>query len=126
MNALTQLPAFAPVPRAVPTPQAVPSRPLALDGLATKDLDPPKSNWALPIDRPPFHAYPMISSNVFTFGGLKVDRHARVLNRDGYAIPRLYAAGEIIGTYYGNYAGATSVMKGATFGRIGGRHAAQG
>ena len=61
-------------------------------------LAPPKSNWALPIDRAPFHAYPVISSNVFTFGGLKVDRHARVLSRDGYPIPKLYAAGEIIVT----------------------------
>ena len=98
--------------------------PLKLDGLATRGLQPPKSNWALPIDRAPFHAYPIISSNVFTFGGLKVDRHARVLDLDGYPISGLYAAGEIIGTYYHNYTGATSVLKGATFGRLAGLHAA--
>src|SRR6202012_5556493 len=89
--------------------------PLALDGRATEGLHPPKSNWALPLDRAPFHAYPIMSANVFTFGGLKVDRHSRVLNLDGDPITGLYAAGEIIGTYYNNYTGATSVLKGATF-----------
>lgn len=98
--------------------------PLAVDGLATRGLSPVKSNWARPIDRAPFHAYPMISSNVFTFGGLKIDPMARVLNRDGDVIPGLYAAGEVVGMYYRNYTGATSVMKGAVFGRIGGEHAA--
>jgi tricarballylate dehydrogenase len=102
-----------------------PWKPLELDGLATQGLAPRKSNWAHRLDEPPFHAYPVISSNVFTFGGLKVDAQARVLNRQGDPIPGLYAAGEIIGTYYGNYTGATSVLKGAVFGRIAGAHAAK-
>ena len=67
----------------------------------------------------------MISSNVFTFGGLKIDAAARVLNTDGDAIAGLYAAGEVVGLYYRNYTGATSVMKGAVFGRLGGEHAAR-
>jgi tricarballylate dehydrogenase len=99
-------------------------KPLVLDGLATHGLSPRKSNWAHPLDQPPFHAYPVISSNVFTFGGLKVDERGRVLNRDGDPIRGLYAAGEIIGTYYKNYTGATSVLKGAVFGRLAGRDAA--
>jgi tricarballylate dehydrogenase len=99
-------------------------KPLMLDGQATHGLTPPKSNWAHPLDEPPFHAYPIISSNVFTFGGLKVDPQARVLNSNGDPIPGLYAAGEIIGTYYRNYTGATSVLKGAVFGRLAGNHAA--
>lgn len=99
-------------------------KPLQLDGLATRGLSPPKSNWAHPIDRAPYHAYPIISSNVFTFGGLKVDGRARVLNSQGEAIPGLYAAGEIIGSYYRNYTGATSVLKGAVFGKIAGADAA--
>ena len=97
--------------------------PLAVDGVCTQGLEPRKSNWALPIDTPPYHAYPIISANVFTFGGLKVDAHARVLDSDGAPIPGLYAAGEIIGTYYHTYTGATSVLKGAVFGRAAGRHA---
>ena len=100
------------------------SRPLEVDALATRGLNPPKSNWATPLNESPFHAYPVISSNVFTFGGLKVDAQARVLNRDGDAIPGLYAAGETIGMYYGTYTGATSVLKGMVFGRIAGAVAA--
>ncbi len=99
-------------------------KPLVLDGLATQGLTPVKSNWAHPLDRAPFHAYPIISSNVFTFGGLKVDSRARVLNQEGDAISGLYAAGEIIGSYYRNYTGATSVLKGAVFGRLAGVDAA--
>lgn len=37
----------------------------------------------------PFHAYPIISSNVFTFGGLKIDPSARVLNSDLLKFKRL-------------------------------------
>ena len=98
--------------------------PLTLDALATQGVTPPKSNWAHPLDEPPFHAYPVISSNVLTFGGLKVDRDARVLNQQGDPIPGLYAAGEVVGLYYKNYVGATSVLKGAVFGRFAGTHAA--
>lgn len=95
-------------------------RPLELDHLSTAGLHPPKSNWAVPIDEAPFHAYPIISANVFTFGGLKIDPHARVLNGDGEVIEGLYAAGEIIGTFYRHYPGATSVLKGLVFGRLAG------
>jgi tricarballylate dehydrogenase len=101
-------------------------RPLELDGLSTQGLYPPKSNWAVPLDQAPFHAFPIISSNVFTFGGLKIDSFARVLSAHGEPIRNLYAAGEIVGTYYRHYTGATSVMKGLVFGRIAGSHASDG
>ena len=93
---------------------------MALDGLATDGLVPRKSNWARPIDRPPFLAWPIIAANCFTFGGLKIDPQARVLNADGEAIPGLYAAGETAGLYYRSYTGSTSVMRGAVFGRLAG------
>jgi tricarballylate dehydrogenase len=99
--------------------------PLELDHLSTEGVVPPKTNWAHPLDEPPFHAYPVISSNVLTFGGLKVDTHARVLNQQGDVIRGLYASGEVVGLYYTNYTGATSVMKGAVFGRFAGMHAAE-
>lgn len=100
-------------------------KPLELDHLATTGLEPKKSNWARPIDRPPFCAYPIISSNVLTFGGLKVNAKAQVLHSSGRGIPGLYAAGEVLGLYYRNYTGATSVLKGAVFGRIAGIDAAR-
>ena len=78
----------------------------------------------VPLDTPPFHAYPIISANTFTLGGLKVNAQAQVVDRDGVALPGLYAAGETMGIYYGRYAGATSVLRGAVFGRKAGEHAA--
>ncbi|WP_270889329.1 FAD-dependent oxidoreductase [Pedococcus sp. 5OH_020] len=98
-----------------------PTRP---DGLATTGLTPPKCNWAKPIEVAPFEAYPVIAANVFTFGGLKVDATSRVVDRDGRTIAGLYAAGEMTGLYYSNYTGSTSVLRGATFGKIAGAHAA--
>jgi tricarballylate dehydrogenase len=97
--------------------------PRTLDGLATVGLSPVKSNYAVPLDTPPYHAYPIISSNTFTFGGLKVDVNAQVVNNDGELMPGLYAAGETVGIYYGKYPGATSVLRGAVFGRRAGEHA---
>lgn len=103
-----------------------PFDPAAADGrLRTRGISPRKSNFARPLDRPPFIAYPMISSNVFTFGGLKINSRSQVLNLDGEPIPGLYAGGEAIGMYFGRYTGATSVLRGIVFGRIGGRAAAQ-
>ena len=94
------------------------------DGLATTGLVPPKSNWAKPIAESPFEAYPVMAANVFTFGGLKVDAESRVIDRDGRALPGLFAAGEMTGLYYSNYTGSTSVLRGAVFGRIAGGNAA--
>ena len=100
--------------------------PLAVDGLGTgPSFAPRKSNWSRPLTRPPFLAYPIICGNCFTFGGLKINSNSQVLNADGEPIPGLYAAGETIGLYYGTYTGATSVLRGAVFGRIAGRHATQ-
>ena len=99
-------------------------KPLALDGLGTEGLAPRKSNWARPVDRPPFRAWPIIAANCFTFGGLKINPRAQVLNTDGETIPGLYAAGETAGLYYRTYTGSTSVMRGAVFGRIAGLDAA--
>jgi tricarballylate dehydrogenase len=97
--------------------------PHSIDGLATEGLAPPKTNWARPLEKPPFRAWPVISSNTFTFGGLKVTPEAQVVNMSGEVIPGLYAAGETVGIYYGRYPGATSVLRGAVFGRLAGMHA---
>ena len=98
--------------------------PLQLDGLATQGVEPKKSNWARPIATPPFRAWPIICSNCFTFGGIKIDDRARVVNTEGDVIPGLYAAGEVAGLYYRIYTGATSVMRGAVTGRLAGADAA--
>ena len=46
-----------------------PFDPAALDGKCTRGLEPPKSNWALPIDKPPFLGYAVTCGITFTFGG---------------------------------------------------------
>ena len=94
------------------------------DGKAAPGLDPPKSNWAFPIERPPYIAYPLTCAITFTFGGVRTDSQARVLTPAGTAIPGLYAAGEVTGLYYHQYPAGTSVLRAATFGRLAGAHAA--
>ncbi len=98
--------------------------PFTLDKKCTKGIEPLKSNWARKIDETDLLATPIICANVFTFGGLKITPNAEVLNLDGYVIPGLYAAGEVIGLYYGSYVGATSVLRGLVFGRKAGEHSA--
>lgn len=97
--------------------------PFEVDHNSTTGIQPCKSNWARPIVRPPFKAYPIISSVCFTFGGLKVNGKSQVIDCDGKVIPRLYAAGETVGIYHGVYTGSTSVLRGAVFGRLAGEHA---
>ena len=91
------------------------------DGLAAS-LEPPKSNWARPIEKPPFLAYPLIGAVAYTFGGLATDARSRVLGRDG-PLPGLFAAGEITGHFWGTAPNAVSVLRALVFGRTAGREA---
>jgi tricarballylate dehydrogenase len=79
---------------------------------------PPKSNWALAIERAPFYAYPVTCGITFTFGGLKTDTDGRVLRPDHRSIPGLFAVGEALGGLFsGNYPGGTGLAAGMVFGR---------
>jgi tricarballylate dehydrogenase len=99
--------------------------PARLDGKRTEGIEPPKSNWALPLDAPPYTGYAVTCGITFTFGGLRVDRWARVLDTSGRPIPGLYAAGELLGgLFYDNYAGGSGLMAGSVFGRIAGENSA--
>jgi tricarballylate dehydrogenase len=95
------------------------------DGKAARRLEPPKSNWAFPLEKPPYIAYPLTCAITFTFGGIRTDTQARVVTPRGAPIPGLYAAGEVTGLYYHGYPAGTSVLRSATFGRIAGAHAAE-
>ena len=102
-----------------------PFNPAALDGLHTEGIDPPKTNWALKLDTPPYVAWPVTGGITFTFGGLKVDRDAQVIATDWKPIPGLYTCGEMVGgLFHYNYPLGTGLMSGAVFGRIAGRSAA--
>ena len=96
------------------------------DGVSTSGLDIEKTNWALKLDAPPFHAYSVTGGITFTFGGLKIDDTARVIGTDWRPLPGLYTCGEMVGgLFHDNYAAGSGLMSGAVFGRIAGRNAAQ-
>jgi tricarballylate dehydrogenase len=98
--------------------------PSVLDGKGTTGITPPKSNWALKLDQPPFTGYAVTCGITFTFGGLKVDPSARVIDTQGYPIPGLFAAGELVGgLFYENYPGGSGLTAGSVFGRIAGNGA---
>jgi tricarballylate dehydrogenase len=102
----------------------VPFNPTIKDGRGTMGLAINKSNWANPIEVPPFEAYPVGTGITFTFGGIKIDKRARVLDIADAPIPGLYAAGEMVGgLFYFNYLGDAGLVSGAVFGRIAGREA---
>jgi len=104
----------------------VPFDPNVKDGRGTRGLAINKSNWANTLEVPPFQAYSVGCGITFTFGGLKIDPAAHVLDMEDLAIPGLYAAGELVGgLYYFNYPGSAGLMGGAVFGRIAGRESAR-
>jgi tricarballylate dehydrogenase len=95
------------------------------DGRGTTGLSVPKTNWANPLDTPPYKAFAVTCGLTFTFGGLRIDTDARVLDTDFNPIPGLYAAGEMTGgLFYFNYPGGSGLTNGAVFGRIAGTGAA--
>ncbi len=99
--------------------------PLVKDGLATRGLSVNKSNWAQPLDRPPFFAYPVTGGVTFTFGGVLVSDKAQVLDVCYKPIAGLFACGEMVGgLFYYNYPAGTGLVSGAVFGRIAGASAA--
>jgi tricarballylate dehydrogenase len=103
----------------------VPFDPNVLDGRGTRELDVPKSNWANRLEVPPFVAYQVTCGITFTFGGVRIDSQARVIDVDGAPIPGLTACGEMAaGIFYFNYPGGSGLTNGAVFGRIAGRGAA--
>ena len=98
-----------------------------LDGRGTFGLQPPKSNWALPIDQPPFFAYPMRPGITFTYLAVGVDRDARVLDRSGRPLENVFAAGEVMAgnILLNGYVGGVGLTIGTVFGRIAGEEAAE-
>ncbi len=100
--------------------------PAILDGKATRGITPRKSNWALPLDKPPFVAYVTTTGITFTFGGLQINAQGEVQDMTDQSIPGLYAAGELVGgLFYENYPGGTGLMAGSVFGKLAGETAAQ-
>jgi tricarballylate dehydrogenase len=103
----------------------VPFDPRRKDGRRTHGLAIDKSNWAQALDAPPFEAFGVTCGITFTFGGVHIDSSGRVLDVDDQPIPRLYAAGDMVGgLFYGNYPGGSGLASAAVFGRLAGSAAA--
>ena len=101
--------------------------PSALDDCRTEGLSPNKTHWAQRLDSPPYWAYPLRPGITFTYLGLKVDAHTRVLMSDGQPAANVYAAGEVMA---GNlllkgYLAGFGMTIGTVFGRIAGEEAAR-
>ena len=100
--------------------------PTVLDGVHTEGLSPEKSNWALPLDSPPYQAYGVTCGITFTFGGLRITPRGQVMDTSDQPIPGLFAAGELVGgIFYNNYAGGAGLMSGSVFGKLAGTSAAE-
>ncbi|MET3699855.1 tricarballylate dehydrogenase [Bacillus oleivorans] len=105
--------------------QDTPYFPNEKDGKCTVGITPPKSNWALRIEKGPFYAYPITCGITFSFGALHVSPGGEVLDEQGSPIKGLFAAGEMVGgIFYDNYPGGSGLMSGAVFGKIAGASAA--
>lgn len=102
-----------------------PFDPTIKDGKKTEGLKLNKTNWANTIDVPPFRAYPVTGGITFTYGGVKVNRKAEVLNEQGEPIPGLFACGEMVGgVFFHGYPGGSGLTSGTVFGRHAGASAA--
>jgi tricarballylate dehydrogenase len=95
--------------------------PYALDGRCTKGLNPDKTNWAQRIDTPPYQGYAVVCGLTMTYGGLRSNERAQVIDTVERPIRGLYAAGEVTGGFfYYNYLGGSGLLRGAVMGRIAG------
>lgn len=79
-----------------------------------------------PVSAPPFYAIKIFPGDFSTLAGLRSDEHARVIDTDGIAVPRLYVAGNDSNTMFGgnSAAGGATLGPALTFGFIAARHLA--
>jgi tricarballylate dehydrogenase len=101
--------------------------PSKLDDCRTEGLIPEKSHWALPIETPPYYAYPLRPGITFTYHGVEVNACAQVLQQNGRIFDNVFAAGEMMaGNILGRgYLAGFGLTIGTVFGRIAGREAAR-
>jgi fumarate reductase flavoprotein subunit len=82
-------------------------------------LPVPRTGEARPIERPPFHAVPIVPGITYTMGGILINGEGQVLDQHEQPIPGLWAAGVTAGGLEGGprlgYAGGLS--QGLVFGK---------
>ncbi len=75
----------------------------------------------------PWYACKKVATVHHTMGGIKINKFAQVIGKDGKVIPGLYAAGEVTGGIHGsNRLGGNAIADIMTFGPQAGRTAAKG
>lgn len=95
-----------------------------LDGRRTMGLSPDKTNWAQKIDTPPYQGYAVVCGLTMTYGGIRTNEKAQVIDTSEQAVKGLYAVGEVTGGFfYHNYPSGTGLVRGAVMGRIAGAEA---
>ncbi|MDI7261810.1 MAG: FAD-dependent tricarballylate dehydrogenase TcuA [Thermodesulfobacteriota bacterium] len=95
-----------------------------LDGRRTKGLTPDKTNWAQKIDTPPYQGYAVVCGLTMTYGGIRTNEKAQVIDTSEQPVKGLYAVGEVTGGFfYHNYPSGTGLVRGAVMGRIAGAEA---
>ncbi len=99
--------------------------PEQMDGCTTKGITPVKSNWARPLNTPPYYGYPLRPGITFTYLSVTVDERARMIMADGETSPNMFAAGEIMsGNILGKgYMAGFGMIIGTVFGKIAGEEA---
>ena len=90
-----------------------------------EDTEFGRTSFAAGLDTAPFYAIKVTPGVHHTMGGLKINTVTEVLNKEGKAIPGLFAAGEVTGGVHGaNRLGGNAVCDFTVFGKIAGESAA--
>jgi tricarballylate dehydrogenase len=97
-----------------------------LDDCKTANLQPAKTHWALPINKPPFYAYAVKPGITFTYLGLKVNE-AAAAHFKGRPSKSIFVAGEMMaGNILGRgYTAGVGMTIGTAFGMIAGASASK-
>ena len=97
------------------------------DGNHTKEgYEPAKTNWARPIDQPPYYGYMLRPGITFSYLSLALNEECRVLKQDDTTFKNIFAAGELTsGNVLGQgYMAGFGMTIGTVFGRKAGKGAA--
>lgn len=93
---------------------------------ASKDTDFKKEILARTLEKAPYYAIEVSPAVHHTMGGVKINKEAEVVAKNGKVIPGLYAAGEVTGGVHGaNRLGGNAITDIAVFGKIAGENAAK-
>ncbi len=97
-----------------------------LDGRSTNGISPKRSNFALEVDMAPYFAFPVTGGITFTYGGVKVNLKAEVVDEENKPITGLYAAGEMTGGFFiDSYPANAGLVRGAVTGYLAGKSAVE-